>query len=234
MLRGLLSILILGGSSYAVEARCVDPATLTQSTVSIMRYFQDEDKAPGVIGIRGTAWFLSPTSMVTVEHVAASMHLSDQSWKEVVIEQGEHVRSIPARIQQVTGSSSTERIAVIELQTAFAGAQSLDLRMEPLVSEEPVVSLGYPGGHLRVAAGRFVQYGDGARLEGTALFEIYDRDDRLALDHGASGAPVLDCEGHVVAVVSNLLVTTLQFFSRQIRVPTAWGIPTWSACLFPC
>ncbi len=56
-----------------------------------------------------------------------------------------------------------------------------------------------------------------------ALFEMYDGDDRLVLDHGASGAPVLDCKGRVVAVVSNLFMTTMQFFSRVIRISTAWG-----------
>jgi hypothetical protein len=35
-----------------------------------------------------------------------------------------------------------------------------------------------------------------------ALLEMYDGDDRLVLDHGASGAPVFDCMGRIVAVVS--------------------------------
>jgi hypothetical protein len=87
------------------------------------------------------------------------------------------------------------------------------------------VSLAYPDDQLRVAAGRFVKYGDDKRLAGTALLEMYDGDDRLALDHGASGAPVFDCAGRVVAVVSNLFTSTLQFLSRTIRVSTAWGNP---------
>jgi hypothetical protein len=95
--------------------------------------------------------------------------------------------------------------------------------MEPLVPEEPVVSLAYPDNRLRVAGGRFVQYGDGDRFAGTALFELYDGDDRLVLDHGASGAPVVDCEGRVVAVVSNLFTRTMQVMSRAIRISTAWG-----------
>ena len=54
---------------------------------------------------------------------------------------------------------------------------------------------------------------------------MYDGDDRLVLDHGASGAPVLDCEGRVVAVVSNIFTQTMQFPSRAIRISTAWGSP---------
>jgi hypothetical protein len=70
-----------------------------------------------------------------------------------------------------------------------------------------------------------VREGDEARLAGTGLFELSDGDDRLALDHGASGAPVLDCDGRVVAVVSNVFSKTLSFMSRAIRVSTAWGSP---------
>jgi hypothetical protein len=97
--------------------------------------------------------------------------------------------------------------------------------MEPLVAEEPVVSLAYPGDQLRGASGRFVRYGEGDRLAGTALLEMYEGNDRLVLDHGASGAPVLDCAGRVVAVVSNLFTTSMRFMSREIRISTAWGSP---------
>jgi hypothetical protein len=194
------------------------------STVSIMRHFDDKEQEarPGVVGIRATGWFLSPTLMVTVEHVAAAMKLSDRNWKHLEIGRGESKQSIPARIQRVAGSNE-QKIAVLELQTAFSGAQGFRLRMEPLAPEEPVVSLAYPGGRLRVVGGRFVQYGDGDKFAGTALLEMYDGDDRLVLDHGASGAPVLDCQGRVVAVVSNLFTQTMQFLSNAIRISTAWG-----------
>jgi hypothetical protein len=164
--------------------------------------------------------------MVTVGHVAASMNLSDRDWKEIEIRTGDESQSIPARIRHVAGSYA-EKIAVLELQTAFSGAQALQLRMEPLVPEEPVVSLSYPDSQARGAGGRFVRYGDGGsdRFAGTALLELYDGNDRLVLDHGASGAPVVDCTGRVVAVVSNLFTTTLQFISSSIRISTAWGTP---------
>ena len=55
---------------------------------------------------------------------------------------------------------------------------------------------------------------DRARLAGAALLEMHDGNDRLVLDHGASGAPVLDCEGRVVAVVSTLITQTLRSADR--------------------
>jgi len=45
------------------------------------------------------------------------------------------------------------------------------------------------------------------------------------LDHGASGAPVLDCQGHVVAVVSSILTRTLRFSFGAVRVSTSWQSP---------
>jgi hypothetical protein len=222
--RLLFSILALVVASSRVEAGCIDPATLAHSTVSITRHFDDKEREarPETIGIRGTGWFLSPTSLVTAGHVAAAMNLSDRDWKQIEIQHGDKEHAIPVRIRSVAGSNA-EKVAVLELQTAFSGVQGFQLRMEPLVPGEPVVSVAYPGSQLRVAGGRFVQYGDGGRFAGTALFELYDGDDRLVLDHGASGAPVVDCEGRVVAVVSNLFTTTMQFMSRAIRISTAWG-----------
>jgi hypothetical protein len=88
-----------------------------------------------------------------------------------------------------------------------------------------VVSLAYPGSRLRFASGRFVKYGDSDRGAGAALLEMSDGDDRLVLDHGASRAPVLDCEGRVVAVVGNIFTQTMQFQFRPVRISTAWGYP---------
>jgi hypothetical protein len=181
----------------------------------------------GVIGPRaglapGAQQILSPTSLVTAEHVAAAMGLTDQDWKQVEILEGENRQSIAVRILRTAGSSA-EKISILELRAAYAGAQALQIRMESVAEEERVVSLAYPGNRLRFAAGRFVRYGDSDRVAGTALLEMYDGDDRLVLDHGASGAPILDCEGRVIAVVSNVFTQTVQSPFRAIRVSTAWG-----------
>jgi Trypsin-like peptidase domain len=223
---GMAFLLCSALYGFQAAAGCVDPATLTHSTVSMTRYFEEAEKKanPGAIGIRGTAWFLSATSMVTAEHVAAAMTLSDQEWKQVEILDGENRQPATVRRLSLAGSHA-EKIAVLELGAPFSAARGLELRMQPLAPEERVVSLAYPANRLRFAAGRFVQYGDSDRLQGTALLEMYDGDDRLVLDHGASGAPVLDCQGHVVAIVSNLFTQTMAFPFRVLRISTAWGQP---------
>ena len=87
------------------------------------------------------------------------------------------------------------------------------------------MSLAYPNNQLRFARGRFVEFGSDVRFVGTALLEMHDGNDRLVLDHGSSGAPVLDCGGRVVAVVSMAITQTIGFVSPALRTSTAWQTP---------
>jgi len=213
-------------ASTQVKAACVDPAQLAHSTISIIRHFDDAERGvrPDLIGIQGTGWFLSPTTIVTVAHVTTGMKLSTEDWKPLEILDGDGSQFIGARIQRLAGRKA-ERLAVIELQRAVSVARSVPIRKEPLAPEEKVVTLAYPAGRPHVVEGRFVQFGEDGKLAGTALLEIYEGDDRLVIDHGASGAPVVDCQGRVAAVVSNVFTQNLGFLSRQIRISTAWGMP---------
>jgi hypothetical protein len=221
-----LGLQLLAYAGPAVAQTCVDAATLAHSTGNISRYFDSSRTKgdPDLLGIRGTGWFLSETTMVTAEHVVTAMELSDERWSQVEIVQGQLKQFVATRIQRVAGSHA-EKIAILELRERFAGAQGLRIRLEPVAREEQVVSLVYPGNRPRFVRGRFVEYADAESFAGSALLEMYDGNDRLALDHGASGAPVLDCDGRVVAVISNIFTQTLHFPFRDIRVSTAWGSP---------
>ena len=226
MRRWLSAVFCLCATSSGAGATCVDPSAFVLSTFSIARHFDDREiqRVPGVLGIRGTGWFLSARLIVTAAHVAESMRLSGKDWKEVELRGRETGRSLPVRVLQVAGEHS-EKIAVLELSAPFPGAVALPLRKEPLDRDERVASLAYPAGHLRFAAGRFVQYDEDTTLSGTALLEMYDGKDRLVLDHGASGAPVLDCEGRVVAVVSMVITQTINLLASTVRTSTAWQTP---------
>jgi S1-C subfamily serine protease len=212
--------------SFPAGAACIDSSALVQSTVGISREFSEEERKadPDELGVRGTGWFLASQVVVTVAHVAEAMHLSMQDWKDVEVRERGTTATIPVRILSMVGSRS-ERIAVLGLKASFPAAATLPLRTDALIPEESVVSLGYPKGQLRFAGGRFVQYGTSDRFPGTALLEMHDGKDRLVLDHGASGAPVVDCRGRVVAVVSTVITQTLDFISPSVRVSTAWQTP---------
>lgn len=224
--RLLFVALLLISNVQSVPAACIDPAQLAHSTVRIMRYFDDaeRDERPDLVGVRGTGWFLSPTTIVTAEHVTAAMKLSTETWKplEIIDEDGSQI--IAARIRRLAGGP-VEKLAVIELQRAVSDAQSAAIRREPLVPEEQVMTLAYPAGNAHLVRGRFVRFGDDGKLAGMALLEMYEGENRLVIDHGASGAPVVDCAGRVAAVVTNVFTQTLNWSYRVIRISTAWGTP---------
>ena len=207
-------------------ATCVNPAMLAKTTVSISRDFDGEERklAPGVAGISGTGWFLSPQLLVTAAHVSEAMQLSSTQWKDIEIWNGKSKTVVASRIYNLAGPLF-DKMALLDLLVPFSGAVSLSVRREPLLPEERVVALAYPKRHLRFASGRFVAYGHDLQFPGAALMEIYEGDDRLVLNHGASGAPVLDCEGRVVAVVSAMLTQTLRFGFGAVQVSTAWETP---------
>ena len=209
-----------------VCAACIDAAQLAHTTVSIMRYFDDAERneRPGLVGVRGTGWFLSPRTIVTAEHVTAGMKLSTDEWKSLEIMDGDRRHFIAARVQRLVGAQA-ERLAVIELQRAVSDARSVTIRKEPLLPEEQVITLAYPAGQLQPVTGRFVRFGDDGKLTGMALLEFFEGDNRLIIDHGASGAPVIDCNGRVAAVVSNVFTQSIEWASHQIRISTAWGTP---------
>ena len=221
----MIFLLLLSAQSRA-ETACVDSALLAHSSVSITRYFDNAERTTRqfLVGIAGTGWFQSPTTIVTVEHVAIAMGLSTQDWKPVNFTFGADTQSSSARIQRIAGRRA-EKLAVLELQTAIPVARRVEIRRSPLAPEQRLVTLAYPHEKPHVVGGRFVQYGTDGRLAGMALLEMYDGNNRLAIDHGASGAPVFDCEGRIAAVISTAMVQTFQTPFGVLRTSTAWGNP---------
>ena len=221
-----LTALVLLTVSTRLEASCLDPAQVAHSAVGITRYFDEAERAaqPGLVGTGGTAWFLSPTAIVTAEHVSAGMRLTTQDWKQLEIRDGDDIRPIAARVARVVGSGA-EKLAVIELQSEFLGARRAEVRTVPLAPEDQVVTFAYPDGRPRLVGGRFVKYGEDERFGGAALLEMFDGNDRLAVDYGASGAPVYDCDGRIAAVVTTVITQMFPGLSGSMRISTAWGTP---------
>jgi trypsin-like peptidase len=222
----VLILTLFASVQSRADTTCIDSALLAHSTVGITRYFDDAERAaqPDLLGIQGTGWFRSPTSLVTVEHVVAAMGLSTEDWKILTIQDGADSHSISVRLQRVAGAGP-EKLAVLELQTAVSTARSVPIRLSPLVPDDRIVTLAYPNRQARSVTGRFVQYATEGRLAGTGLLEMYEGNNRLVIDHGASGAPVFDCEGRIAAVISTAITQIFRTPFGEQRISTAWGTP---------
>jgi len=220
----VLTFFLLLSVQCCAETSCADAALLARSTVTITRHFDETERLsqrPGVIGIRGAGWFRSPTTIVTVEHVANAMGLSTEDWKLLKI--GDN-QTVSVRVYRWL-DGRVERLAVLKLQTAIATAQSIAIRTGRLAPEDRVVTLVSLDRNPRSVIGRFVQYVDDGNLAGSALLEVFEGENRLVIDHGASGAPVFDCEGRIVAVISTVMTQALGSPFGVIRISTAWGSP---------
>jgi Trypsin-like peptidase domain len=228
---------------------CVDPGELARSVVSIVWNFSEarrDHAGREFVGQRATGWFYtSPRLLVTAAHFANELPADE--WQEAELRQasrdGEPDTTIRVRLRVVvrgrvsdghqsrTGPSAglAEDLAILELQDPFPNARVLDIQPEAPAKNATVLVLGYPAGKMQAARGIVRETENSARrYPGLALFEVQGSN-RLLLNGGASGAPVLDCRhGRVVAVLNGLLTgPTLPFLPPEHAViPTPWGSPT--------
>jgi hypothetical protein len=243
----ILAFMMLIAQCARAEDACIDPSTLAATTVSITRYFTAEEKPrPSLDGYRATAWFYRSTRyLVSIAHfVDDAPVLPRGEWRKVEVRQRDVTVQVSARLLAVV-RAIPEGFAIFELRERFPNAQTLNLREKPLSRNEPVRSIAYLDG-LRFAKGRFAEIagsGDIARdhplakvRPGSGLFEMWDieedKSDRSVLDHGASGAPIVDCEGKVAAVASSFVTQqSLYFAGREIELTTPWGMANNTAAL---
>ena len=241
----LVFMMVIAQSARADDA-CIDPSTLAATTVSITRYFTaDEKPRPSLDGYRATAWFYGSTRyLVSIAHfVDDAPVLPRGEWRKVDVRQRAVTVQVSARLLAVV-SALPEGFAIFELREPFPNAQTLKLREKPLSRNEPVRSIAYLDG-LRFAKGRFAEIAGSSDVArdnpfakvrpGSGLFEMWDiegRNNRYVLDHGASGAPIVDCEGNVAAVASSIVTQgSLYFPGREIKLTTPWGMANNTAAL---
>jgi hypothetical protein len=194
-----------------ISERCIDKESSAQSVAAITRYshLYDDPHVVTVFGIEGgSIWFLKEDEPVLALHVAKSLGLSNREWIPVELYQNEpdakihrHQR-IRARLLR-TITWGLDGLAVLKLEEPFEGARPLVIRAEPLKPGEKIITPAYPGGLFELATGHFLGIDLALSTEKKeASYAIEIDGNRLALDSGASGAPVLDCTGRVVAAVS--------------------------------
>jgi hypothetical protein len=243
----ILVFMIVIGQCARAEDACIDLSTLAATTVSITRYFTaDEKPLPSLDGYRATAWFYGSTRyLVSIAHfVDDAPVLPRGEWRKVNVRQRDVTVQVSARLLAVV-KALPEGFAILELREPFPNAQTLKLRKKPLSRNEPVRSIAYLDG-IRFAMGRFAEIAGSSDIPrdhpfakvrpGSGLFEMWDveerNNDRFVLNHGASGAPIVDCEGNVAAVVSGLVTQGSLFFAgREIPLTTPWGMANNTAAL---
>ena len=220
-----------------ISEKCIDKESSAQSVAAITRYspLYDDPHVVTVFGIEGgSIWFLKEDEPVLALHVARSLGLSNKEWTPVEIYQNEpdakihrHQR-IRARLLR-TITWGLDGLAVLKLEEPFQGARPLTIRAEPLKPGEKIITPAYPGGLLELTTGYFLGIDLALSSESKeASYAIEIDGNRLALDSGASGAPVLDCTGRVVAAVSaqvylvsehGLVEATLRGQQTNIAIP---------------
>jgi len=243
----ILVLMMVIAQCARAEDACIDPSTLAATTVSITRHFTaDEKPRPSLEGYRATAWFYRSTRyLVSIAHfVDDAPVLPRGEWRKVDVQQRDVTVQVSARLLAVV-RALPEGFALFELREPFPNAQPLKLREKPLARNEPVRSIAYPGG-LRFAKGRFAEIAGSSDIPGdnpfakvrpgSGLFEMWDieerNNDRYVLDHGASGAPIVDCEGNVAAVASSIVTQgSLYFAGREFTLTTPWGMANNTAAL---
>jgi len=242
----LVPMMVIAQCARAEDA-CIDPSTLATTTVSITRYFTvDEKPRPSLEGYRATAWFYGSTRyLISIAHFVDDVPVLPRGeWRKVDVQQRDVTVQVSARLLAVV-RALPEGFALFELREPFPNAQTLKLREKPLSRNEPVRSIAYLDG-LRLAKGRFAEIAGSSDIPGdhpfakvrpgSGLFEMWDieerNNDRYVLDHGASGAPIVDCEGNVAAVASSVVTQgSLYFAGREFRLTTPWGMANNTAAL---
>ena len=243
----ILVFMVVIAPCARAEDACIDPSTLAATTVSITRYFTADEKIrPSLDGYRATAWFYGSTRyLVSIAHfVDDAPVLPKGQWRKVDVRQRDITTQVSARLLAVV-KAIPEGFALFELREPFPNAQTLKLREKPLSRNERVLSIAYLDG-LRFAKGRFAEIAGTSDVPrddpfakvrpGSGLFEMWDieerKNDRYVLDHGASGAPIVDCEGNVAAVASSFVDQgSLYFAGREIKLATPWGMANNTAAL---
>ncbi len=226
---------------------CIDPSTLVATTVGISRYFTDAERPEAQLdGYRATAWFFrSARYLVSIAHFVDDVPILPKGeWTMVDVRQQDTSVRVKARLLSIV-KGLPEGLALLELAEPFPRARPLKLREAPLSKNEPVRSIAYVDG-LRFAKGKFSEVMASGEISsdhpfakvppGSGLFEMWDirerTNDRYVLDHGASGAPIVDCDGNVAAVTSGILTQgNLNLAGRTIRLTTPWGMANNTATL---
>lgn len=226
-------------SAVPVDATCISAENYYNSAVSIKIY---KDGKP----FQGSAWFYKDSkTLVTAGHFARILPDDPPAWSKIEILQQRKGRKIfkrqnvrIMRIGNIRDASirelgfmekyAREDLGILELESPFLDALPLDVAPHKVEPYYPLRILAYPYGKLTPARARSLPPGLDEKFFGRfeSLLHIEILNQRNIAGAGASGSPVLNCEGKVAGTITAQLSDVFVNPQRLWVIRPAYGSAT--------
>jgi S1-C subfamily serine protease len=161
----------------------------------------------------GSGWFYqSRQVLITNEHVVSALALREQEWTSVLIQAAKPDASrgyIQRTRARVLARDTRDDIALVLLEYPVMGVRPMDIKTGDVSPGAPLAIAGYASGLLHFGnAHAYTGPQPVARFRqphSQFAIDVQGDANQDAFSAGGSGSPVLNCEGQVVGIFSNLI-----------------------------
>ena len=200
---------MLAGTQGGWAGDCVDPREYANGVVRIERVVEHGAPRSWV----GSGWFYqSRQVLITNEHVASKLALHDGEWTSVLLQASKPNAShgfIQRTKARVLARDSRDDIALVMLEDPVMGVRPMDIKTGEVSPGEHLAIAGYASGLLQFGTARaYAGPQPVARFrqpQSQFAIDVQGEANQAAFSAGGSGSPVLNCEGQVVGIFSNLI-----------------------------
>jgi S1-C subfamily serine protease len=214
-------MVVLAGTRDAWAGDCVDPREYANGVVRIERVVEHGAPRSWV----GSGWFYqSPQVLITNEHVVRKLALHEREWTSVLLQASKPNAShgfIQRTKARVLVRDRRDDIALVMLEDPAMGVRPMDIKMGEVSPGEHLAIAGYASGLLQFGTARAYSGPQPvARFrqpQSQFAIDVQGEANQAAFSAGGSGSPVLNCEGQVVGVFSNLID------ERHLSLFGTWG-----------
>ena len=142
------------------------------------------------------------------------------------------------RLAKIVTTHFQENIYILELADPVKNALVLPVRSTLPQYGEPIIGIGYADGRLHFGYGHYQGIAntdnENVELVGKPVIEMDGSKNRLVLDSGASGGPIIDCREHIFGLTSQVISNDLMRMTQDganvhvelWRLGTKPGTPT--------
>ena len=210
---------------------CVDPREYANSVVRIERVVESGAPRSWV----GSGWFYQSSQvLITNEHVVRKLALQEQQWTSVLLQTSKPYAArgfIQRAMARVLARDIRDDLALVFLEHPAMGVRPMAIKPGEVSPGEPLAIAGYAGGRLHFGNARaYVGPQPVARFrqpQSQFAIDVRGAANQAAFSAGGSGSPVLNCQGQVVGIFSNLID------ERYLSLFGAWGVRGRPAAVSP-